>query len=195
MSQEPEEFSLDWLDGPKLLECGTYIWVCAITSMSIRDIDREKPYALLGMKVIEGEQAGFSWEYRLYINKAAKGWARYFLSKFGYPPELLAGENPTLRRSALVDPTGNSFLSGKVHVEVVDDPKWGRQYNAKGFDRPDGEELEKKLERQQEVALPKDDVPAVDLEADVKKPAAQEDLSFLDGPYQATDDDLPENMK
>ena len=193
MPENPEEIIPAWMDEVRL-EPGTYVWTVAVEACEFRDLEHEKPYANLSCIVIEGEQAGYKFDYRLYVNQKARSWAMYFLKKFDYPEGLLAEAKPILRRAALVG------LQGKMLAEVGNDPRWGLQINIKAFDHTLGTEIEDRLNKKSEVTLSKQTEPVIDLEQDVKTSVpAGTDLSWLDAPvsdtkYHATDDDLPEGL-
>jgi hypothetical protein len=169
---DQEEFIPGWLDEKTKLVPGTYIWPVLINTASFRDLEREKPYVKLDAMVTDGPFADFKFEFRIYLTKAARGWATFFFKKFGYPQELLDDPvQPRIRKQAI------EGLAGKVLVEVHE-TEYGLNIDPKGFERTEETELEDKLKPKDEVVLePKE--PSIDLEADVKAQPA-EDLSWLD---------------
>ena len=72
---------------------------------------------------------------------------------------MLDSGQPTLKRREI------EGLHGKVHVEVEVDEHGFLRFNAKGFDRIGGTELEDRLAKQRGVPI---GTPEVDIMADVK---------------------------
>ena len=142
------------------LKARTYIWVVFVKSCEFRDLEREKPYMRIEAMVEEGDHAGFGLDFRIYVHAKSRSWATWFLKRFGYPEELLDSGQPTLRRREI------EGLHGKVHVEVEVDGRGFLRFNAKGFDRIGGTELEDRLAKQQKVTI--GTTPEVDIMADVK---------------------------
>lgn len=167
---EQEDFLPAWLDDkPAELTPGSYIWTIRTVAAQFKDQEREKPYAQIDCLVLDGQFINYQFPFRLYLTKAARNWATYFMRKFEYPAELLEAAQPVVRRSALEN------LTGKVLVEVTDG-EYGLKFDVKGFSRPSESELEDKLKPKEEVKFESSE-PSVDLEADVK---GEPDLSFLD---------------
>jgi hypothetical protein len=167
---EQDDFIPPWLDQkPQELTPGTYVWSVSVSTAKFQDQEREKPYVKIDLDIMGGPFTGYKFPFRLYLTKAARGWAMYFLRKFEYPTELIECAQPVIRASAIVG------LTGKVWVEVADS-ELGLQFNVKGFERNNETELEDKLTPKQEIVLESTE-PIVDLEADIKK---KDDLSWLD---------------
>lgn len=183
-----DEYTPNWEQGTEEIPTGTYFWEILVWDVELPKQEMEKPYVKMFYKVLtEPPAEGYKNSFRLYITPAAKNWALWCLRKFGYPEELL-GASPILRKSALIG------LRGKIQVEVYPDAL-GQRYDVKGFERIGEMELEDRLKRSEEVPLPQDDVPVIDINADAMP--ADEDLSFLDGTSEmahfiATDEDLPD---
>lgn len=182
-----DEYTPNWDDGPNEIPTGTYFWEIQVWEVELPNPEVVKPYIKMFYRIASGPQQGIKNSFRLYITPAAKNWALWCLRKFGYPEELL-GASPVIRKSALLG------LAGKIQVEVYMDDR-GLQYDVKGFERLGETELEDRLKRREEVALPRDEEPVIDINADVV--ATDEDLSFLDGTdemahFIATDADLPD---
>ena len=152
-----DEFKPKWSD--PIVEPGSYIWVVFVKSCEFRDLEREKPYMRIEAMVEEGDHAGFLFEWRVYVHAKSRSWATWFLKRFGYPEELLDSGQPTLKRREI------EGLHGKVHVEVEVDEHGFLRFNAKGFDRIGGTELEDRLAKQRGVPI---GTPEVDIMADVK---------------------------
>jgi hypothetical protein len=178
-----EEFTPTW---GQEVPPGLYFWSIRIWDVELPKAEMEKPFLNLFFEVIDGAPPeGFKNSFRLYITPNGKRWALWFLRKFGYPEELL-GDQPVIRKAALIG------LTGKIQAEVTDDA-YGFKLDVKGFERLDETELEERIRRKEEVALPQEDEPTIDVNAD----AGEEDLSFLDREedgreYTATDSDLPD---
>jgi hypothetical protein len=148
-----DEVFPDWMDeAPVGVVPGSYLWTVAVEKAEFKDLEREKPYAELTLVVIEGPESGFHFTWRLYIHKAAKGWAHYFLKKFDYNQDALSGPRPMLRRTLL------EGLRGKMSVEAREDDRWGFQIEPKGFDHENGTELEGKQQKGEAVIDVFDDV-------------------------------------
>lgn len=174
MADAWDEFPLSW--GSEAVSPGRYIWLIHISAATPKDTDKEKPYVKIDCVVIEGDQAGYKFNFRLYITKAARGWATYFLKKFNYPEELLATDPPRLVRAKL------EGLEGKILVDLSESPNYGLQVDAKGFDRVDGDELEKKMNPEVATQLAPEDEPEIDIFGDVKmaETRASDPLDSLD---------------
>lgn len=181
-----DEFTPNWdaeaVDDPA---CGSYVWPVTIWQAELPPANTgKKPYIKLFYIVNGGQFDQFKNSFRIYINPEAKVWALWFLKKFNYPEELLTGKQPVIRRTAF------NGLTGKILVEVFEDPQYGKKFEVKGFSRLDELDLEKK------VAPPEETIePSIDINAD----AEEADLSFLDEPvpaqeeppFVATDEDIP----
>ena len=165
---------------------GTYFWSIHVWDVELPKPETEKPFLTIFFEVVGGEHDGFKNSFRLYITPNAKRWALWFLRKFGYPDELL-GDQPVIRKAALID------LAGKIQVEATEDA-YGFKLDVKGFERLNESELEERLKHKDEVALPQEQEPVIDVNDDVKE--VDSDLSFLDrednSAYHATDEDLPD---
>jgi hypothetical protein len=120
---------------------GVYIWTVAVERAEHRDKEREKPYILLGCKIIEDEYAGFAFDYRLYINPKARNWALYFLRKFDYASDLC--DAGTIRLPKIIG------LTGKMLVEVGHWDSGKIRIDSRAFDHLGGNELEERLAKLQ----------------------------------------------
>lgn len=178
---------------------GTYFWSIHVWDVELPKPETEKPFLTIFFEVVGGEHDGFKNSFKLYITPNAKRWALWFLRKFGYPDELL-GDQPVIRKAALID------LAGKIQVEATED-NYGFKLDVKGFERLNETELEDRLKTREEVTLPQDQEPVIDVNADVQE--TNGDLSFLDredsaeqllldalnktnAAFKATDQDLPD---
>jgi hypothetical protein len=205
MAQDPEEFCpQDWQD--ENLEAGLYVWTIFIESAKLKDVSTSKPYLLLGAVVeefpagsmdpdgnlIETVNVGLRFDLRIYLSQKSRVWARYFLSKFGYPELLLKAEPPIIRSSEV------QGLHGEVLIEVSFTETMMLRTDAKGFDTVGGTKdlfarrkalIAKKLEASGEA--PVEEAPAKDLEEDVRQsapPAASEPMQTVDDdPFSAFD--------
>lgn len=183
-----EEYTPNWDQGVGEIPTGTYFWEILVWDVELPKAEMPKPYIKLFYKVLTDPPVeGYKNSFRLYITPAAKTWALWCLRKFGYPEELL-GDSPIIRKTALIG------LRGKIQVEVFPD-EYGLKHDVKGFERIGETELEERLKKREEVTIPQDDVPVIDINADVKNEDA--DLSFLDGTsemehFVASDADLPD---
>jgi hypothetical protein len=164
---EQDEFALNWGDLNVLP--GTYVWPIHVEAATFKDQQKEKPYVKLDCIVIEGPEAGYKFNFRLYVTKAARGWATYFLKKFGYPEESLATDPPRLVRQQLLG------LEGKILVVLTQSDQYGFQVDAKGFDRLNGDELEKKLAEESAPSQVPAAEPSIDIFQDVAPEATDKD--------------------
>ena len=135
---EMEEYTPSWDQGPQL-DKGDYIWIVNVKKCTFRDIDKDKPFMVVEFVVSEGPQKDFEFDNRIYINKKAEWRVRWFLKKFDYPEKYLESAAPVLKKSVI------EGLRGKVHVEMGEDNYGMLKADIKGFDHPNGTELEEKL--------------------------------------------------
>lgn len=219
-----EEFSPDWGSEEGEPDAGWYVWNVFVKSMQFKDTEpgKEKPFMLIHCLVEDppdgapSPNSGYGFSFRVYIHKKSRGWAFYFLKKFGYNPELLADtERPQLKKHEV------EGLHGKLLVNVTLNENTGTtNIDVKGFDQIDGKELEEKMakaiakEKGEEYVAPGKE-PQQEKEIDVREdvrgqapqaqPAAEGDGSWLDSlpedspsveeAFKASDEDLPESLR
>jgi len=214
-----EDYSPNWSSDEDALAEGWYIWDIFVKKMEFKDIEpgKEKPFMLLSV-IVEDPQdgppcpnTGYQFDFRIYIHKKSRGWACYFLKKFDYPQELLANDQPVLRKQNI------EGLRGQVLIQVQQNQNTGyMNTDVKGFDHTGGIELVEKRakelakEKGEEYVPPEAQAPderAIDVNADVAGEAP--DIGSLDDlpdnspsveppvrhDYQARDGDLPDNMQ
>jgi hypothetical protein len=123
---------------------GVYIWPVKVMSADYYDVRTDKPFILLRVTIEDTETrqsefAGFSFDFRLYVNKNSEGWARWMLKKFGYPDEAgLSAKKPSIRRSLIVGLLGEVIVWVRVKGNYLN-------FDVKGFQRPGEDELEKNI--------------------------------------------------
>lgn len=179
-----DEYTPNW-ESVKINE-GWYIWNIYVVDCQFKDLEKEKPYMRIDAQVEDppngkSEQAGFEFDFRVYISKKSQGWAQYFLKKFGYNEELLQiRPGPKLLRSEV------KGLHGKILVNLALDNFQMLRVDVKGFDHCDGTELETKIEKEKQKAekaeadATQSEQPAVDVNDDVKNVGSSpEDLDNL----------------
>lgn len=170
-----EEFRPDWEE--EELQEGIFVWPIYIRWAKLKDPGSDKPYVLIGAVVVEfpkgsafekPSNVGFEFDFRVYLSKAAKGFAMYFLKKFRYPENLIGdGKNPTIRTTEIAE------LWGQVLVEVAMTDTMQLRTNVMGYDYYDSTDgalfklRDKKLEARGEAQQNATEPPARDLEEDV----------------------------
>lgn len=147
-------------EGRKVPEIGLHLFAVSVESCGFGFSSKGKQRAEVGAMVLEGDHAGFRFDFHVYINPAAENMARYFLKKFGYSEGELEKKRPTLRTRDFVGLKG--YMLTKVEESDWDG---SLRFSGVGYAHyPAGEDLAelKRRKNKLEGVEPEDDVPTIE---------------------------------